>query len=89
MTKKFRTASTQIEVEEWNKYKELCASNGLTPYKDLNEYVLNRLNPKGENKIERIEKGLENRNEGNSSGNSQGPVRIVEAEGDGDPCPFC
>lgn len=44
MVKRFRTASTRVSAEEWEKYQELCAEKGLSPHADLKNHIEELLN---------------------------------------------
>lgn len=39
MTRQFKTASTRLEKEAWEKYNAKCAERGITPFTDIKKYI--------------------------------------------------
>ena len=35
----FKTASTRLKKEAWEKYNQKCAEKGVTPFTDLKQYI--------------------------------------------------
>jgi len=88
--KKYRTASTRLEAEEWENYKRLCADNGVTPFKELQQFIQGRLQPvKEEVEIERNTEGLEKGSQVDIPGGGGGSAEGVDAEAGWGDCPFC
>jgi len=81
---KYRTASTRLEAQEWENYKQLCEQDGLTPFKDLQGFIKERL------KIERTTEGLDEGSKGNIQGGSGGDTESITAfRKEWGDCPFC
>jgi len=72
--KKYRTASTRLEVDEWEKYKVLCIEKGLTPFKDLQEHIQSALKPEMEKK-EIVGNGEISENQGGGEGGLSGSLQ--------------
>ena len=85
MPQYYRTAATKLKKELYEQFQELCEKKGVTVNMLLKEHIEADL---GENKNERTQKGLENRDEGDHPEHRQDGARIVETGGE-DPCPFC
>jgi len=57
----FRTASTRIKIEEWQKYNEKLAKKGITPFTDIKNHIESVL--KDEPNRELGKNGISNREE--------------------------